>query len=354
MVRVRFRSVCIAATMVATSVLSGITNPAEARRFTPRERAVAAAGYIARAQQTGGSFEQSFSPVGTASDAVLSLVAARRGPDEIDDALEFIEANLADADANIGLKAKIVMAVVAGGLDPRAFGGRDLVQELQSALQSNGQYGAHTAQSGDGEVFNQALVLLALAASGEGLAAESAFSWLRNAQCRDGGWQFDDPSGANDDEHCVSGQDDFFRSDTDTTSYATQALYAAADTRIPEFNPFVFFERNRDPIKGGWGYDASFPLTSANSTALVIQAYAAAESRPPAGTRQALKALQYRLCGTNSGAFAATYEKKGKRYVRTEPNVPATIGAVLGMLRRPLPIAARTVTKEAPRAKRCS
>src|SRR5215213_1279448 len=57
-----------------------------------------------------------------------------------------------------------------------------------------------------------------------------AVSWLANAQCDDGGWQFDKPyRPARDNQHCVDANadpEDPFRSEADATALAVQALDA--------------------------------------------------------------------------------------------------------------------------------
>ena len=112
---------------------------------------------------------------------------------------------------------------------------------------------------------------------------------------------------------------------------ATQAIAAAGATSTYPHDPFRFLERIRDTAYGGWGYSWSFSGTDANSTALVIQAYVASERAIPDGAIAALRRLQYPC-----GSFAFTRDAAGKK---TGPDVGATVGAVLGLLRvaRPVP-----------------
>ena len=95
-------------------------------------------------------------------------------------------------------------------------------------------------------------------------------------------------------------------------------------------DPFAFFRARRDAVHDGWGYTPGFG-TDANSTALVIQAYAAAELAVPAGGLNALRALQPDVV---LGAWAYTYvgDEPG------DPDLGATIGAVPAILQVPLPI----------------
>lgn len=336
----------VALLVVAMLLVSSAASIARA----PRQRAKIATSYVVSEQSDDGSIP-GFSPLGTTSDAVLSLVAGGRGSTAIEAALDYLEAHVEEAES-VGQKAKLVLAAVAGGRDPSSFGGQDLVAQIDSSEQPDGRYGATT------EVLNHALAMLALESAGK-VPSAAAVQWLVDAQCRDGGWEFQDPSGDSVDRHCFTGDSDadFFTSETDSTAYAVQALefaYAVApNSPRPDKNPFRFLRARRDPKKNGWGYDRAFPLTNANSTALTIGAFVSGGRRVPKGAVAALAALQLRVCrptGGGKGAFAYTWEKPKdrRRYKRTAADVGATVGAILGLLKRPLPIAPRDTTKPPP------
>ena len=311
---------------------------------TTTKRARVAISYIARHQNDDGSIP-GFSAVGSSADAVVAMAAARRGPRQIDRAIAYLKDHIDEADS-IGLKAKVVMAAVAAGEDPRNFAEVDLVGDITSSETPDGRYGADTP------VLHQALAMIALAAAGEE-PSEAARTWLLDAQCADGGWQFDNPSGPADNESCQSGPEDFFMSETDTTAHAVIAL-KEFETWEPgaERDPFAFFVARRDPEKKGWGYDLTTPITSSNSTALVIEAYREHAYRNlPKGAVRALVRLQYRLCGKRAGAFAFTYEERNGKLRRTAPDVGATVGSVLGLT--PRPYAEVMVTKRPPDPGRC-
>lgn len=330
---------CVAMTATLAAVPGGRAAAGESQRL-----ARAGVGYLARQQQANGSIP-AFSPVGSTADAVVSMVAARRGSGAIRDALRYLARSAAAGRVDgVGLRAKVAMAAAAAGLDPRAFGGENLVASIRRAERASGRYGRSTA------VYDHALAVLALQAAGI-RASREAVAWLAAAQCRDGGWQYDQPSGARDDRHCVRRADptDAFASDTNTTSLAVQAL-AARGSREPARDPFGFFEALRDRRFGGWGFTGGVETTDANSTALVLQAYAATGRRAPAGAIRALEALQYRRCG----AWAYTWgEATGGRLRRTAPDTGATIAAILGVLLRPLPVRAREVSRRAPATPPC-
>jgi hypothetical protein len=170
--------------------------------------------------------------------------------------------------------------------------------------------------------------------------------WLLHAQCPDGGWAYDAPyDPAHDDAHCHSGDNDFFDSDSNTTSYVVMALESIG---MPswEASPFAFFGTLRDPQHGGWSYGASFLATDANSTALVIQAYASAGKKIPAGGLASLRGLQYPACG------AWAYSWNGD--VIGDPDVGATIAAVPAVLLDPLPIGPAPVKRGVPNTPPCT
>jgi hypothetical protein len=215
-------------------------------------------------------------------------------------------------------------------------------------------------------VFDDALALLALSAAGESIDP-AALEWLAGAQCGDAGWQFDGPPAPGDNLHCKGDASDFTTSDTNTTSVAFQALLSAG--AAPERDPFGYLRAARDETKGGWRYShqrrigGSSVFTDANSTALVLQAYAAADRRVPTGARRALGSLQYRRCGKVGGAFAFTWARRDGR-LRRSPSldearaggpstVGATIGAVPGLLLRPFPLRSHPVTRAAPARRPC-
>lgn len=308
-----------------------------------RRRARLAAHYLIQNQNADGSLP-GFSPVGSTADAVLSFVAARRGPAAIAKAIAFLESQ-ADEVQGVGQKAKVVLALHAAGASEAWK--QQLLEEIRAAQQPTGQYGDGSDFTG---VFSHALAMLALATEGAPLD-EAGSRWLADAQCSGGGWQYDLPAGPADNGRCWDGTEtDFAKSDTNTTSYAVQALAFAPEGVEPEVNPFKFFRQIRDRAKGGWGYTWGFRMTDANSTALVIQAYRARGRNLPRGSKGALRSLQYGPCSKHGPAFAYTWERKPSgKLKRTAPDAGATIGAILGLLERPLPIRYFQVTRPAPK-----
>jgi hypothetical protein len=317
-----------------------VTVSTAASALTPQRRAERASGYVAAHQSDNGSFP-AFSPIGSTADAVMAFVAAGKGETSVDGAIGYLRRQtVRDNVDTIGLKAKVALAVEAVGLNAANFGGHSLLGEITETQRLTGRFG-------NASVLEQALASLAItAATGEYDA--DAITWLVRAQCPDGGWQFDRPHASTEGRHCgdASDPDDSFLSDTNTTAYA---LMAVEPSGLGDYdhNPFAFLTMIRDasaaPSGGGWGYTWGFTTTDANSTALVIQAYAAAERPVPDGSLTALRRLQYRC-----GAFAFSWTDDGRR---TGPDVGASIGAIPGVLREPLPVVG-DVTGE-PSARTC-
>jgi hypothetical protein len=334
--------------MIAACLASLLLLSAGASAAPKLYRARHALRYIVRHQANDGSIT-AFSPLGSTADAVLAMVAAKRGPLPERRALRYLKRHLSDA-TSIGLKAKVVMAAVAAGHDPRRFGGRNLVHKIKASQRSNGHYGKGKS------VIDQSLAMLALVAA-KVQPGHRAATWLAGAQCPDGGWQFDAPyDPSTDSRHCHNRNgSDFTRSDTNTTSYAVQALHTLATPVHPATSPFTYLRWVRDPVKHGWGYDQKTSLTDANSTALVLQAYAAAGRRHPHHAMRALKKLQYRRCSRHFPfAFAFTWKKtRSGAFKRSGPDVGATVGAVLGLLQQPLPVPSNTLSKPIPKRATC-
>ena len=309
----------VASLFVVCSLSVGVAGPASAV-ITDPQRAHRAMAYIGAQQQANGSFP-GFSAIGSTADAVLDMAATGYGAEAA--AIAFLRRQVhAGHVTTIGLTAKVLMAAVAAGRDPSTFAGTNLLGHIIDAERPSGRYG-------DASVFDQALAMLAIKAAGQ-IPDAAAVTWLANAQCPDGGWQFDRPHRASENRHCrdVNDAGDFSRSDTNTTAYAVMALEGLGASLAS--GPFPFFAALRDATYGGWGYTWGFRRTDANSTALVIQAFAAHGRALPKGAMSGLRKLRYRC-----GAVAYSFTDAGRR---TGKDVGASIGAVLGYLREPLPV----------------
>jgi hypothetical protein len=325
----------IVATIVAALVLLVMPATAEA---AGQVRARAGAAYLADQQKANGSIP-AFSAIGSTADAVLAFTAVGDRPRARTRAIGFLRRQVRKGRVDtVGEVAKVLMAVVAGGRDPRSFGGSNLVKELRSQIGNDGHIG-------DATVFDQALGILALEATGI-QPARRVTRWLADAQCPVGGWSFDAPyASGTDDENCHDGTpDDFFTADTNTTSYAVMAL-AEVGRSGEAAPPFPFLKGARDATHGGWGYTPGFD-TDANSTALVIQAYVAAGRRIPKGAMKALRDLQPDI---GCGAWSFTYVSGDPG----PPDVGATIGAIPAIVRASFPLEATPRTTRSRPTRGC-
>ena len=325
----------VVVTCLSLALIVGL--PASAWGLTDGKRAARGAAYLASQQQPDGSIP-AFSPIGSTADAILAFVASGAGGKAMHEAIGYLRAQTVAGNVNnLGLRAKVVLALDAAGRNPSAFGGHDLVTEIGSTLRTNGRFGSDA-------VLDDALAVLALVSAGDPPVAKAS-TWLLKAQCPDGGWAYDEPyDPKHDDAHCHSGSSDFFDSDSNTTGYVVMALAATGHTGW-SVSPFAFFDTLRDPDKGGWSYSGSFIATDANSTSLVLQAYAAAGVHVPPGGLSALRGLQYADCG--AWAYSWNGDTLG------DPDVGATIAAVPAVLLEPLPITPSPVKKGVPAVPAC-
>jgi hypothetical protein len=304
----------LGAIALAAVLLAGVA-PTAGAAIIKRQRALYGAAYLVSQQRANGAI-CAFSCVGSTADAVVSLVTARTNAG-VRDAVDYLRGQAAGGNVvGVGLQAKVVMAAVARGTNPRAFGGVNLVRAITKTERGNGHYG-------DAAVFDQALAMLAVRAAGRSPSA-AARSWLASAQCEDGGWQYDEPSGPGDDAHCFDAAapapGDFFTSDSNTTSLAIQVLRSG-----PEVAAALSFLPTLRDGSDGWGYSQCCTSTDINSTSLAIQAYVAAGEPVPDGAFATLKRSQL-------DCRAWPFQPSGAA------DVGATIAAIPGLLGQPLPV----------------
>ena len=372
----RWRGPCALFLITGLIATSALAAPVSAGPNDPR--ALRGTRYIVGRQGENGSVP-GFSKVGATADAMLALSAARRSPKSVARAIAYLRTK-AEGLRSVGLMGKVVMAVVAAGRNPRSFGGRNLVLAIKRKRRDSGRYGGTDSRAA---VLNHALAMLGLAAVPEAVPL-SSYEWLREARCPDRGWQYDAPSRSRDGFHCDDGSPgDVTRTDTNTTSYAVQALKAAlvsAPVRS-KIQPagfrasasIAYFRSARDHVRGGWRYShqrsafGSRAYTDANSTALVLQAYAAVDKALPPNGRRALRGLAYGACGELTGAFAYTWMSISGEFRRVPSRaeaaredelggpsvIGATVGAVLGLLGHPLPLDPARNGEPAPPRRRC-
>jgi hypothetical protein len=269
----------------------------------------AVAWLVAQQQPDGGflGFSGASDP-GATTDAVIALAAARNSGTDVDltSAVGYLESTAIDyAQTGTGQAAKLALAIIAAGGDPRDVSGIDTL-----SLVENGQIPA-TGIYGTG-IYDHALSILAIVA-GCGTVPDSAIDALRETQISDGSWAFD-------------AKPDVGAGDTNTTAIVVQALVAAGAGDDPITQTALDYLKAAKAETGGFGYQPADPLVAdANSTALVVQAIIAAGQDPASddwgNAAAALAAFQ-----NPSGAFRYNNETPDDNLFATAQAIPAVAG----------------------------
>lgn len=297
--------------------------------------AAAALAYLKSQQNADGGFGSGFSPDSTISstaDAVLAIVAVETDPATFDQdgstPVTYLAANASSA-ASGGDLAKLILATIAVGENPRQFGGVDSVAQLESLMGASGKIGNET------DTFvSHTLAVLALA-SAQRPIPDSAVAYIQGAQQESGGWAWDGSAAT--------------AADTNSTAFAVQALIAAGEAADGEAVTLALaYYKEIQNEDGGWPYQNPSDFgtaTDANSTAVTIQAIIAAR-QDPAGAGwtmaegntpvAALTALQ-----NESGAFAW-------QAAIPDDNLLATVQALPAVAGKTFPLATMNVGEAAP------
>jgi len=289
------------ALVLATMVC--LAGPAPVAAQTGAEAALA---WLRSQQNPDGGFSNGFTegsdPAATA-DAVVAIASAGQDPStwiqEGVSPLDYLDLYAGEADAP-GLAAKLVLAVVAAGENPRAIGGVDLIANIVAGFDaSTGFFG--------GGPYDSALSVLALRSAQEPLPTGAA-SGLLSAIQPDGTYSF-------------SGDMTPGSGDSNTTALVVQALLMAGQGA--EVLPSLAYFRRAQNGDGGWTYQKPSAFgedTDANSTALVIQALLSAgqDLTTWGDPARALRGLQ-----GSSGALAFQAATPGDNFLATVQAIPA-------------------------------
>ena len=162
--------------------------------------------------------------------------------------MAYLQTVAATDQSNPGKTGELVQAVVAAKLDPTNFAGIDLIKAINSTYDATtGEYQV-TAEPNT-ETFNQALAMLGLRSAGETVPA-AAINYLRLAQDSDGGWNY---LAQKDSSQPFAG------SDTNSTAIALMALDASGDHDADQ-SALQYFHAQQDqdggfPFQTGAGTD---------------------------------------------------------------------------------------------------
>ncbi|MEA2682756.1 MAG: hypothetical protein QOK05_1084 [Chloroflexota bacterium] len=288
----KLRALAASATLAGTAILSVST----AEASVPSTAGGQAIQYLGTQQQADGSIDHS---LGETADYALgakyqgidpNTLQAGSGKTVYDYFTTWVGASVSCAavgnarDGNtIG---KLVQAVLAGGHDPTAFAGRNLLADLEGPSGTTG--GAYDATTGtyadcvsfnagtgqhDNAVYAQANAILALDGANNATypVPPAAIGHLRNLQGGSGGW-------------ATFGSDN-----TNATAMALMALgarvvtYCAAPLDPTLSGALAYLHGQQDPGSGGFPYTTTFgPGSDPDSDGLVIQALVAV-GQDPAG-----------------------------------------------------------------------
>jgi hypothetical protein len=281
--------------------------PAMASAATPAGQAQS---YLKGAQNEDGGFGTSprvgSSPLYTGW-AGLGLAAAGRNPRDVKRSggrsLAAYVLRGSGSLRDIGEIERTVLVIRAAGMNPRRFGGRDLVAEIEKRRRGDGSI--------SGFVSYTAFGVMALRASGAS-AGSATVRWLTGAQNDDGGF----------------GLTRSATSDSDMTGAALQALATVGRAHGKVAQRGVAWLRANQNGDGGFG-QFSGRASNAQSTSYALQGLLAAGAG--GGTASRARAYLVRLQRSDgSVAYSST---------STQTPVWVTAQALMALKGKPLPIA---------------
>ncbi len=338
-----FAACALLATLAAPSIASAATSHASTSAFPLPAAAGQGASWLAGQLNSSGYVPSTTTP-GTAdlsatANTVLALASANADPAGTSAAISYLEAHVnayvvqSDNEDGPGQLALLILDAHALGVNPRSFGGTDLVARLLATEQTSapnvGLFGAQD-QAYDG-AFRQGLALAALAAVNV-TPASAEISWLTSQQCPDGGWT----SYVTSANPCSGDPAAFVGPDTNSTALAIQGLEAVNGLDAAHAASALSFLISGQDADGGW---SSFPNTVSapgvsdpNSTAVVIQSLISLGLSPVASQFQkgsgnpATSLASFQLAsGPDRGAFAFP-GISGPDLLATYQAVPAVAG----------------------------
>ena len=171
---------------LVTALLVALVLPAVVPAPVKAAGAGSAATWLESVQNADGGFgtsPESASSTAITGWAMLGLEASGRNPLDVSQGgrtpVDFLRANL-DQLTSAGDLARTILALEGAGLDPRDFGGRNLVSALAKRRANNGSY--------VGWPGSTAYAVIALRAAGATGSLQKSLSWLSKVQNGDGGW----------------------------------------------------------------------------------------------------------------------------------------------------------------------
>jgi energy-coupling factor transport system substrate-specific component len=172
----------LAAPLVLLALALAVVLPTQVAQASETSRAV---DWLVKVQNRDGGWgasPDSDSSVATTAWVMLGLEAAGRNPLDISrdghNAVGYLRARV-DELSSPGDFARTILALEGARVDPRDFGGHNLVAALIKRRRDNGSY--------EGWPGSTAFAVIALRTASVG-GIEQSISWLAKVQNRDGGW----------------------------------------------------------------------------------------------------------------------------------------------------------------------
>lgn len=209
--------------------------------------------------ESGG---QTFDDLGLTIDAVLGMSAVGSGGDASSSATDYLVDNGSGYfgsgdEVYSAATAKMLTFASVRGLDPTDIGGVDLVEQLQSLEQGNGQFADRSEYGDYSNTLGQSFGLIGLERAGVNPSTTSVDALL-DEQCEDGGFTLEFTG------DCVS--------DPDATSTAIQALDTVGDNDAAVQDGADYLE-SRQEDGGGVGGGSTTEAANTNSTGLAAVAF---------------------------------------------------------------------------------
>jgi energy-coupling factor transport system substrate-specific component len=185
LVRFRERFEWRAPPATATALLLALVLPALLPAPAQASETGRAAGWLVSAQNADGGWGSSpgRSSAATTCWAMLGLEAAGRNPLDVSrrgrTPVDFLRAHVGELSSG-GDFARTILALEGAGVDPRSFGGHNLVAALLKRRRADGSF--------EGWPVSTAFAVLALRQAGASGGLGRSLSWLASAQNADGGW----------------------------------------------------------------------------------------------------------------------------------------------------------------------
>jgi energy-coupling factor transport system substrate-specific component len=255
-----------------------------------------AAGWLVSVQNADGGF-------GSAPDddsgaemtgwSMLGLEAAGRNPLDVarkgQTPVDFLRGAV-DRLKSPGDLARTILALEGAGVDPRDFGGANLVSQLLAKRRDNGSY--------EGWPGSTAFAAIALRAAGATGGLEKSLSWLHDVQNEDGGWG-DVPG-------------------SPSTADGTGAVMQALSSESKSVHRGISFLRGAQRSGGGFPLGGNGSVNT-QSTAWAIQGILAAGGDPANYRRGGKSAPEY---------LGAQQESDGHyRYSKSSDQTPVWVTA---------------------------